>query len=190
MATSNSTRSLPRSAPSSTFRHPPFPSRSLALAPSRALSRSPPSLSCSLFVHSLPLSVVYTQVSSFPLALDFSRSLSLPLTEGALWQEVSFRQAIPYFTAVVLIYDSNVAIFGDTARTVSLPFSLSCSLCLCLPISFSLSLALSPHLNFDPLLHGRGADLRFECRHLRRHRPHALPLFLSLPPSISLQVAP
>ena len=34
-------------------------------------------------------------------------------------QEVAFRQAIPYFSDVVLLYDSNVAIFGEEARMVT-----------------------------------------------------------------------
>jgi hypothetical protein len=33
-------------------------------------------------------------------------------------QETAFRQAIPFFYDVVLLYDSIVGVFGDTARTV------------------------------------------------------------------------
>ena len=63
---------------------------------------------------------------------------------------------IPYFTAVVLIYDSNVAIFGDTARTLSHFFSLfprpslprSHHSCLSLMKTRTVFLSLSLPLNF------------------------------------------
>ena len=127
--TTNLTAFPQRSAASCTFRHVAY-SLSLCLCLSLYLAFSPsPSPFPSL--HRVPprLPRRFRLCRAFPGATfaqgrqtSSARITTLscvPLSVGCNWQEVAFRQAIPFFVDAVGLYESNVAIFGDTARAVS-----------------------------------------------------------------------